>query len=457
MASRKIGSGILLAGGLVLALSQSAAYADRLPVASRPARGAEIHGTHRDTTAILKEVDGGPELKEVDGGPDFYARFEPSLPTSPSFFPIGVWLAAVNKQKDITSDQAAGLNTYVGLTNTSDFSLLGPSGMYFVSNQPRRAVKGTVGRYVNDEVDMWAGAGNAAWTGNSPGQGTICEPAAAACGYTIQADIVKALPKDHMFRWSNYGKGVVFWESDANAEKFVNDYQDVVSVDEYWFADDSICIASQGGKFYRPSVLVNGYLPPQLCHLAANYGKSIDRARYLAGDSKPIWAVVELGHPFLASSWPSITPPEVTAAVWQSLIAGARGIVYFNHSFGGKCLTLNVLRDPCYSSIRAAVTTVDHEIESLAPVLNAPFAENVVTASSGVNISTKWYDGHFYVLAGSNTPNPQTARFSMPCAGYGYRYSAQRETNDSGSCRYFQRLFANGNAVHIYRINGCSA
>ena len=449
MASRKIGvTGIILAGGLVLALPQSAAYADRLPAASSPARGSEIHGAHRDTTAILKEV---------DGGPDFYAKFEPSLPASPSFFPIGVWLAAVNKQTDITSDQAAGLNTYVGLANTSDFSLLGRSGMYFISNQPRITVKGTIGRYVNDEVDMWAGAGNAAWTGNSPDQGTICDPAAAACGYTIQEDIIKALPKDHMFRWSNYGKGVVFWESDTNAEKFVNDYQNVISVDEYWFADDSICIASQGGKFYSPSVLLNGYLPPQLCHLAANYGKSVDRVRYLAGDSKPVWAVVELGHPFLASSWPSITPPEVTAAVWQSLIAGARGIVYFNHSFGGKCLTLNVLRDPCYSSIRAAVTSVDHDIQSLAPVLNAPFAENVVTASPGVNISTKWYDGHFYVLAGSNTPNPQTASFSMPCVGAATATVLNEKRTIAAPGGTFRDYFANGNAVHIYRINGHSA
>ena len=48
--------------------------------------------------------------------------------------------------------------------------------------------------------------------------------------------------------------------------------------------------------------------------------------------SKPVWAVVELGHPFSESDWPTITPAQVRAAVWQSLIAGARGIVYFNHS-----------------------------------------------------------------------------------------------------------------------------
>lgn len=89
------------------------------------------------------------------------------------------------------------------------------------------------------------------------------------------------------------------------------------------------------------------------------------------------------------------------AAVWQSLIAGARGIIYFNHSFGGPCVTDNVLRDQCYARIRAVVTQLDRRIHSLAPVLNAPFADAVVTASSG-NFATKWYKHHFYVLAGSN-------------------------------------------------------
>ncbi len=47
---------------------------------------------------------------------------------------------------------------------------------------------------------------------------------------------------------------------------------------------------------------------------------------------------MEVGWPFTetaAQGARAIQPEEIQAAVWHSLIAGARGIVYFNHSFGG--------------------------------------------------------------------------------------------------------------------------
>ena len=69
--------------------------------------------------------------------------------------------------------------------------------------------------------------------------------------------------------------------------------------------------------------------------------------------SKPVWAFVEVGHPFTEDDFPAVTPAEVRAAVWQSLIAGARGIIYFNHSFGGPCQTQHALRDSYSASIRA--------------------------------------------------------------------------------------------------------
>ena len=63
-------------------------------------------------------------------------------------------------------------------------------------------------------------------------------------------------------------------------------------------------------------------------------------------------AFVELGHPFTEEDWPSITPAQARAAVWSSIIHGAQGIIYFNHSFGGPCQTQHILRDPCYAGMR---------------------------------------------------------------------------------------------------------
>ena len=87
----------------------------------------------------------------------------------------------------------------------------------------------------------------------------------------------------------------------------------------------------------------------------------------LDGKRQPIWGFVEEGWPFTqtaAEGARAITPPEMRAAVWQSIIAGARGIVYFNHSFGGPCLTHHINRDPCYRAIQAELTRTNSQITS---------------------------------------------------------------------------------------------
>jgi hypothetical protein len=398
-----------------------------------------------------------PALQQVDGGPDYYARFSPSLPVSQDFFPVGVWLAAITSPSVVRSDRSVGLNVYVTLTNNSVFSALRGSRMYFISNQGNIRVPGTIGRYIMDEADMWAGPGAAPWTGNYPGTGPICRPQTANCGYTVEATISARLPHDHVFRYSNYGKGVTFWETSSQAARFVDDYQGVVSADNYWFTDEQICASSQGAKMYSRKDLVAGNLPPALCHLAANYGLTVHRVRQLARDRIPVWAYVELGHPFTENNWPTINRAQVYAAVWQSLIAGARGIIYFNHSFGGNCQTDNVLRDPCYAGIRAMVATTDKRIEELAPVLNAPFATGVVTASSGVTFATKWFDGHFYILAGSRKPGPQVATFRMSCVGNAtVQVLFERRTIQANGGQFTDR-FANGNTIHLYEVDGGSS
>ena len=52
---------------------------------------------------------------------------------------------------------------------------------------------------------------------------------------------------------------------------------------------------------------------------------------------------------------PTITPPQIRAAVWHSLIAGARGIIYFNHSFGGH-VPVATHSGSCYANARSTVT-----------------------------------------------------------------------------------------------------
>jgi hypothetical protein len=95
-----------------------------------------------------------------------------------------------------------------------------------------------------------------------------------------------------------------------------------------------------------------------------------------------------------------ITPAEVRAAVWQSLIAGARGIIYFNRSFGGPHVTQHALRDPSYASVRSVVSTTDRLIRALAPVLRASNVISGWTHGPGTTAMTKWWRRHFYIVAG---------------------------------------------------------
>src|SRR5690349_4086112 len=62
----------------------------------------------------------GARLRAVDGGGGYFAKFSNPLPGDPSFFPIGVWFESVLSSSDSSLDKAAGINTYVQLTENSD-------------------------------------------------------------------------------------------------------------------------------------------------------------------------------------------------------------------------------------------------------------------------------------------------------------------------------------------------
>ena len=89
----------------------------------------------------------------------------------------------------------------------------------------------------------------------------------------------------------------MFWETDAEAAQFVNNFQDVTQADTYWFTDPNISSATEGG-----ALLNNGNpLTVAQTRLAANYGYTVDRMRELDamdGQRQPIWAFVEVGWPF---------------------------------------------------------------------------------------------------------------------------------------------------------------
>lgn len=393
-----------------------------------------------------------PKLRAVDGGPNFFNRFKGALPSAPAYFPVGVWLESVMDLSDIQKDHNNGINTYVDLTANSNPDQLKGTDAHFLTtwDYPGRA-----GAVLSDEVDMWGGPGNAQWTGERPGGAAICEPATKPCGYTIMRRLSNPGLFNGVLRYANYGKGVTFWEQDSEASRFANDFQDVVSADNYWFTDPNICGSSEGGSMLpKPRELSQSE-----CRRAANYGWTVDRLRGLISPlgSKPVWAFVEVGHPATEDFAPTITGPQARAAVWSSIIHGARGIVYFNHSFGG-CYSQHVLRDPCGDEVRPWIAETNRQIHSLAPVLNAPFVDNAVVADGHADVSVKAYGGDLYIIAGSTTEQKQRVSFTLSC-GEGRTVSVLGENRTLAVAgARFEDTFDDSNSVHIYRVDvgdGC--
>ena len=444
-------------------------------------------------TALIAAVQGPApsparalSLSQVDGGSQYYGRFSHGLPTRKSYFPIGVWFESVTSQADVNKDRDAGLNLYVVLTANSDLSLVQSNGMRTLlqhedwgSSASARANPAVAGWVVADEIDMLQSN----------------EEGAIAARQELNR-ILAGLPQDGRARYSNYAKGVLFWNSDSDAAQYVNNFQQLVSADLYWFTDDNVCSRWEGGEFLGTAL----DLDPAACRRAANYGATVRRMRGLVNPagSKPIWAFVELGHPYPEAQWPTITPAQVRAAVWQSLIAGARGIIYFNHSFGGPEQTQHILRDgldasSSYAPIRSVVSATNGQIRRLAHVLNSPTVRSGWSQGPGTTAMVKWAagksgakkkckskrkrckepkakkgakqgceakkkrcrkaKGHLYVFAGS-AGSSVNGRFSLPCVGDAKAAVLGEGRTISVRGGSFSDRFANGNAIHIYRIDG---
>jgi hypothetical protein len=182
----------------------------------------------------------------------------------------------------------------------------------------------------------------------------------------------------------------------------------------------------------------------------------VERVRGLVDPvgSKPVWALVEVGHPSQQSSGGSIEGPEIKAAVWSSLIHGARGIVYFNHSFGGDCISQHVLRDTCGDAVRPWVEAVNRQIEDLAPVLNAPFVDGFATSDQGIDVAARLHDGNLFLMAGSTSVDPQQVEIKLACGKAHTAVVLGEDRNIPITDNAFQDDFDDANAVHLYQLVG---
>jgi hypothetical protein len=391
-------------------------------------------------------------LRDPDGG--VADPYQGDLPPIATFLPTGVWLEGVYTAEDVAKDKATGINVYVGLTRPSNLALLAAGGMrtfgqhHEWTDRNRDSTGALTGYVLSDEIDMQ----------HSPREARA-----------QLESIIHKLPVDGRHRYNNYGKGVMFWWGERDARQIVNTYQHTVSADAYWFTDPFICGPSEGGALLGK----NEQLSADECRRAANYGRTVTRMRKLAGPDQPVWNFVEVGGPWgesrdscsgVADTCSEyIKPREISAAVVHSYLAGARGVVYFNHTFGGVAQSQHALREPYYAPQRAEVARINSVMAQVAPWINGWFVDfngsspGELDIAGNVLASARWDGARFLIIAGhagSRTDGEVTATLSVPCVGDAVATVIEEHRTVLVVKGVISDSFADGLTTHIYRIDG---
>jgi len=330
-----------------------------------------------------------------------YAGFTNGPPTDPSFFPIGVWYQNLTTTV-INGYAAMGVNVYVypdtGMTTTF-LNLMKTDGMYAVLPQDSfglsQVSNKTIIGWFNppDEPDNAQPNGSGGYTDPINPQVQISQYntlKAADSTRPILLNLGQAVAWDgYVGRGSrtghpeDYGYNSTYkWTNGVTYTGGYTKGSDIAAFDFYPMNSTSSTV---GGKI---SVLANG----------------VSRLVSWSPPGHPIWNYIETTDITVGDSAPGPTPAQVKAEVWLSLVHGSMGIMYFCHQFPEPPYsTHKLLDDPV---MNPAVTAIDAQIKSLAPVLNsATLASGTVTTGTGASVhldfmaKTMGTDGYVFAVA----------------------------------------------------------
>jgi hypothetical protein len=478
---RRVWFRVWLAGLLVVAVIVTIASASPSPRVRPPG-----------PVAATRE---GIRLVPLDGGAHYFANLSPRSAWMDKHILLGAWLEQPQSLRDVQRDAAMGDNIYWNLPGGSvNYDVIREGGMH-VSAPSEDAQTGseTVSWEGDDEADMNLGPGWHSWDNKAT---SSCMPSGSQCGYTdadfyfsdntknVTGNTSLPYPIDGRAVIQGYGKGVLFWDPARQAAHFLS-YSDILEADSYWLTDDDLQTASQGGCGLmpdNPTVCRGGGgtgLDYTQSHLPANYAYNVTRLRALQalnGHSKPIVAAVETGCPFASgeSAGNCATPSETRAAAWHALIAGARGIVWFQHNFSGPCVDFRTLLDGSNNAsgeyncqqtpgvtlhdVVRGISGFNHEVAALNKVLLSPTMLNYVSTGADVSLMAKAYEGVCYVFAGSGSPATPPSPGQLASFKLAGAYTGPIRVYDEGRTVYarrgrFEDRFANANSVHIYEIH----
>lgn len=411
----------------------------------------------RTSSVATPPTGGGLALPRIpwEGGSAYWNQFSMAATAGwndPSFFPIAIDPAPFSSDEEILWDKSLGINTYAGgLSQWVPWSLLQTHGMFYIGEQYNSVNDGQmpanfpnlVGYRLGDETD-----------------GIYPNP---QDGYDFLNNLIQQYGNrsDGRFMYNNYTQMCCI-DNWAPKQNYINNFTDAVSLDMYWY---TIPDSSFNQNTYVSSV--NGPVNPRS---ATAYGAMVRGLRQVDDmDSKkqPIWMFIEnlYGGPG-DNEDPSkfvryIEPGEIKGAVMSSIIAEARGILWFNSAMNapvGRSPVGNVIRQAQVNSNFfgmpqvMAMGEINNQVKSLASIINTQ--SYVWTFGANLDTMLKTYNGYAYIFAMcSNGSAPGSRTFTLPTGINGTTVQVVDESrNLTVSGGTFTDTFTAEYTYHIYKV-----
>ena len=409
----------------------------------------------------------------TSGPATLYGQYSNGLPTSSSFFPIGVWFqnpAGGDVPAPYTNQaqafKAIGVNVFVGISQENGVAWPESYG----ADQGEMAAAAAQGMYVIGGGDPGCSQSN---TGADP-----CDTDHASVD-SVQK-LLTSLPAADTKYFVGYE-----WTDEPVCNMSIPTQVSAISAEDptrmtyanegAWVADlpandigspsgsgltNAQCLADAETNLEATSIASSDdYALTDPWHAGtcagANctylYGASAANMRSLVGPTKPVWSFIESGTDDLglstqngACNWTTnlcasgneaaATPVQVNSAVWDSIINGANGIEWFCDAADiGSTGTTNsgtTAYDVCAGGggdgsaadgstiVPANLTYIDQTVESFAPELNSPNLSGMTVSSSSSSVPVvdmlKQVGDEDYLFVESNRDGTTTATYNDP-------------------------------------------
>lgn len=447
--SRSVTAAVIALALLVLGASLAAVNAALPPAGGLPGSATASAKIAASMPAAVPSQNGSLTLNlpriPWEGGSDYWKQFAKANAagwSDPSFFPIVAWFNGISSNAEALYDKDLGINTYIGMWEGTPYSLFQDNNVFWIGGALNSSFndqsRNWVGDFLDDEVD---------------GRYTIAEGQAK-----LQA-LVDQRRGDGRFKYANFTQMVMSKDmNQADAQKYVNNYTDAVSLDMYWYT-----VAYCNWTPFRGDIYLNPVNQAN-CRTASSYGKTVKSLRQQdAADGKlqPIWQFVENlnggpgGGPFVAD----ITGGQLKGAVMSSLINEARGLVYFNQSLNGPCQGGSIFRQSevtpnfCGASQVAAAKEVNNQVKQLAPILNSQSYQ--YSFGTGLDTMLKTYGGSAYLFAmvdGSSKPGNRDFQLPAGLTASSIEVMFENRKLPVEGNGHFSDNFANEYSYHVYKI-----